>query len=316
MTPSTTSSATPIVGIDWGTTNRRTYVLGRDGGVLRQHNDQMGILAVQGDFQASLRALLERLELDEADVIMSGMVGSRNGWEEVPYLSVTHPILELPQALREIDSGLPKVRCRIVPGYQFVSRHGLPDVMRGEEAQVLGALRMGAEDDGWFVLPGTHSKWVAIEDGMITELMTFMTGELYALLTKQGTLSNLMQDQRDSSEAFRAGMAAARDGGFTHMAFACRAQVVTGAMPAAHAASFLSGLLVGAELHESSRRTHSGPGKERPVVHVIASETLAPRYQAALEFCDMVPRLWPPDEVYASALRFLAGRDRETENAR
>lgn len=310
MNASTLRPASSVLGIDWGTTNRRAYLFSPDGQLIRQHNDEMGILAVEGDFRSSLRKLLDRLELDEADVIMSGMVGSRNGWQEVPYLSVDHPILDLPRAMCEIESGLPGVRCRIVPGYRFVSRHGLPDVMRGEETQVLGALMMGAEDDGWFVLPGTHSKWVAIEDGNITELMTFMTGEMYALLTKQGTLSNLMQDKRDVPEAFRAGMAAARDGGFTHMAFACRALVVTGTMPAAHAASFLSGLLIGAELHETSRRTHSGPGRERPVVHVIASETLAPRYQSALEFCDMVPRLWQPDQVYASALRCLAGFDR------
>ncbi|MGV3742848.1 MAG: 2-dehydro-3-deoxygalactonokinase [Burkholderiaceae bacterium] len=302
-------SMLPVLGIDWGTTNRRAYVFNSSGELIRQHVDEMGILAVGGDFRISLARLLEKVELDEADVIMSGMVGSRNGWQEVPYLSVDHPIIELPSAMQEIDSGMPGVRCRIVPGYQFVSRHGLPDVMRGEETQVLGALKMGAEDDGWFVLPGTHSKWVAIEDGMIMELMTFMTGEMYALLSKQGTLSSLMQEKRDVPEAFRAGMAAARDGGFTHMAFACRALVVTGAMPASHAASFLSGLLIGAELHETSRRTHSGPGKERPVVHVIGSETLAPRYQAALETCDMVPRLWQPDQVYVSALRCLAGFD-------
>lgn len=309
MNTSTGRPRLPVLGIDWGTTNRRAYVFGSEGELIRQHSDEMGILAVGGDFKNSLVKLLDKLELDEADVIMSGMVGSRNGWQEVPYLPVDHPILLLPNAMQEIDSGLSKVRCRIVPGYQFVSRHGLPDVMRGEETQVLGALKMGAEDDGWFLLPGTHSKWVAIEDGIITELMTFMTGEMYALLTKQGTLSNLMQERQDVPEAFRAGMGAARDGGFTHMAFACRALVVTGAMPAAHAASFLSGLLIGAELHETSRRTHSGPGKERPVVHVIASETLAPRYRDALEFCDMVPRLWQPDQVYLSALRYLAGFD-------
>ncbi|MDQ9171556.1 2-dehydro-3-deoxygalactonokinase [Oxalobacteraceae bacterium R-40] len=309
MNPSATHSTVPVLGIDWGTTNRRAYVFNHKGELIRQHSDAMGILAVKGNFEGSLRALLDKLELDEADVVMSGMVGSRNGWEEVPYLSVDRPILELPHAMREIDSGMPGVRCRIVPGYSFVNRHGLPDVMRGEETQVLGALRMGAEDDGWFVLPGTHSKWVAIEDGMITELMTFMTGEMYSLLTRQGTLSNLMHEQIDAPVAFRAGMAAARDGGFTHMAFACRALVVTGAMPATHAASFLSGLLIGAELHETSRRTHSGAGPDRPIVHVIGSETLAPKYQAALEFCDMVPRLWQPDQVFGSAVRFLAGFD-------
>lgn len=297
-------SATPLVGIDWGTTNRRVYLLDQQGEVIRQHADGLGILAVQGDFRTSLADLLRHFEVDRADVIMSGMVGSRNGWQEVPYLSVERPILALSDAMKEIDSGLPGVRCRIVPGYRFIDRHGMPDVMRGEETQVLGALVSGASD-GWFVLPGTHSKWVAVEEGVATEIMTFMTGELFALLTQHGTLANLMQEQQTVPQAFQEGISAARNGGFTHMAFACRALVVTGAMPAAYAYSFLSGLLIGTELHEISRRTGS---QERLTVQVIGSPTLAERYGAAMEIFGMASRAWQPDQIFLSALRFLAGR--------
>jgi 2-dehydro-3-deoxygalactonokinase len=295
----------PVLGIDWGTTNRRAYVLDSQGNVVRQHNDEMGILAVQGNFEASLQTLLSRLELEQADVIMSGMVGSRNGWREVPYLEADYRIMDLPRAMVEVENSLSDVRCRIVPGYRFIDRHGLPDVMRGEETQVLGALVLGAQDDGRFVLPGTHSKWVAIQDGLVSDLITFMTGEMYALLGKHGTLSNLMQERQDSPEAFEAGLSAAGEGGFTHMAFTCRALVVTGVMPAEHAASFLSGLLIGAELNEAGQRAVSKGNRQ--TVHVVGSETLEPRYRQALEHAGMPAKSWEPDQVYAAALKHLAG---------
>lgn len=164
---------TPILGIDWGTTNRRAYLLDHCGNLVRQHVDEFGILAVAGDFEKSLKDLLERLDLQHADVIMSGMVGSRNGWRQIPYLSVSQPISMLSDAMVEIDTSLSNVRCRIVPGYQYTDAHGNPDVMRGEETQVLGALRLSSTN-GWFLLPGTHSKWVRIENGAIREFITFM----------------------------------------------------------------------------------------------------------------------------------------------
>src|SRR4051812_25126128 len=147
----------PLLGIDWGTTNRRAYVLDARGKLVRQHSDEFGILTVAGNFEHALADLLKRLELERADVVMSGMVGSRNGWQQVPYLSVDQPISALADAMVEVDTGLPDVRCRIVPGYRFVDSHGTPDVMRGEETQVLGALSFSASS-GWFLLPGTHSK--------------------------------------------------------------------------------------------------------------------------------------------------------------
>ncbi len=128
-----TETDTPVLGIDWGTTNRRAYLLDRNGDLVRQHTDELGILAVAGNFEYALKDLLERLDLQRADVIMSGMVGSRNGWQQVPYLSVEQPISGLSDAMVEIDTSIPDVRCRIVPGYQYTDAHGNPDVMRGEE---------------------------------------------------------------------------------------------------------------------------------------------------------------------------------------
>lgn len=291
----------PFVGIDWGTSNRRAYVLNGQGELVRQHEDEAGILHVAGDFEGSLKNLLRMLDIGGADVVMSGMIGSRNGWRQVPYLPVEQPLANLSQALTEIDSAIPDVRCRIVPGYRFIDAHGLPDVMRGEETQVLGVLELCAAD-GWFLLPGTHSKWVCVENGRIIKLMTFMTGELFSLMSQHGTLAKAMAGQQPIPEAFAAGLKAARYGGFTHTAFCCRALVVTDMMPAEHAASYLSGLLIGTELYEVLKKS---AGAMAAPVQVVGSPGLSARYLDALELLGMQVRAWQPDGVYVAALRAL-----------
>ncbi|MDO8298834.1 2-dehydro-3-deoxygalactonokinase [Lacisediminimonas sp.] len=295
------SGKQPILGIDWGTTNRRAYLLDEGGEIARLHADDQGILAVKGDFARSLRELLASMQVRPAQVLMSGMVGSRNGWRDVPYLDTIHPLHRLPAAMLEIDSKLPGVSCRIVPGYRATDDAGMPDVMRGEETQILGALASGAPE-GWFVLPGTHCKWVHVAQDRIRHLLTFMTGELFALLSERGTLAALMQHHAaDVPEAFLQGLEAAASGPFTHRAFSCRALVVTDQMPASHAASWLSGLLIGCELQEIQRRA-----EVRGVVQVVGSEKLAERYALALRHIGLQARCWQPDAVYVAALRILA----------
>lgn len=293
-----TDSTSTRVGIDWGTSNRRAYVLNARGDLVRRHDDEAGILHVAGDFEGSLRRLLQTLDIARADVVMSGMVGSRNGWHQVPYLSVDQPLSALHEAMAEIDVAIQGVRCRIVPGYRYVDSAGLPDVMRGEETQVLGALEL-SPSDGWFLLPGTHSKWVRIQDGSITELSTYMTGELYALMSEHGTLAKVMSMQEYIPEAFAAGLRASRHGGFTHTAFCCRALVVTDMMPAEHTASYLSGLLIGTEVHEILRKAQ---GAMHSTVQIIGSPSLSSRYLDALELLGIPALAWEPDSVYTAAL--------------
>ncbi len=294
-----------IVGVDWGTTNRRAYVLDEQGMELRRHVDECGILKVgAGNFESSFKALLQTLSVSSADVVMSGMVGSRNGWHQVPYLGTDHPLARLPEALVEIDASQDDLRCRIVPGYQTMDEFGTPDVMRGEETQIFGALAETGIANGWFVLPGTHSKWVRVAEGSIVNFMTFMTGELFALLSTHGTLASLTSDDTTMSKPFEAGLRAAQRSGFTHAAFGCRALVVTESMPASHASSYLSGLLIGAELADIRQKTGDYP---RGPVQVIGSPSLAARYIEALQFFDLPGRVWPPDDIYLAALRRLAG---------
>lgn len=296
-----TAHATSLIGIDWGTSNRRAYVISQAGALLRKHEDEYGILHVHGSFEDSLATLLEALEVGPADVVMSGMVGSRNGWKEAPYAEIDLPLTGLAAAMMDIGTSIPGTRVRVVPGYRYTDPTGLPDVMRGEEVQVLGARQLSGSD-GWFLLPGTHSKWVRVEGDRIAEFMTFMTGELYALLSQHGTLSKIVASEESVPEAFADGLRAARHGTFTHTAFCCRARVVTDMMPASHSASYLSGLLIGTELFDIVRK--AGGTMSAPV-QVVGSPALSARYLSALELIGIPARAWQPDSVYVTALHSL-----------
>jgi 2-dehydro-3-deoxygalactonokinase len=299
----------PVIGIDWGNSSRRAYLLDRHGQLMGQHIDDKGNLHHASQFEEALIELLEMWALRQADILMSGMVGSREGWLETPYLQAGQGLAMLANGLCEVRCKrreLAQVRCRIVPGLCYTDADGLPDVMRGEETQVYGAMLQGASD-GWLVLPGKHSKWVRLQAGSVLELESYMTGELYDLLGHQGSLSSLTIMRQHDGARFEAGLERAKTAAaaLTHEIFTCRALVVTDHMPALHAASYLSGLLIGAELQDMRKRLK----KPQAPVHIIASMHLAQHYAHALEYFDIPYRLWDPDEVYLSALRGLTNAE-------
>jgi 2-dehydro-3-deoxygalactonokinase len=262
-----------LLGIDWGTSNRRAWWLAADGSVLAEHSDDQGLLAAQGRFAPALDALLARGPAlpRGAPVLMSGMVGSASGWREAPYLAATQPLRSLAQQVVPVVHA--DRRCLIVPGVCFDGDDGTVDVMRGEETQLLGALAAG-HGDGWYVLPGTHSKWVRLAQGRVAHLSTYMTGELFALLTQHGTLAAITRDGGDDPAAFARGLEAARGSGLSHALFGCRARVVAGRMPANEAREYLSGLLIGAEWADVQHRAGGAPER----IRVIGSPALERRY--------------------------------------
>ena len=294
----------PLLGIDWGSSNRRAYLLDQTGTLVRRHDDGCGMLAATGHFPQSLQDLLAELKLEQANVVMAGMVGSRSGWQQVPYVACTVPLAQLSQHLQHVPFELPGVRCAIVPGYRYQDAYGAPDVMRGEEMQIIGARALGAAD-GWFILPGTHSKWVHVRDGCVAEIITFMTGELFSLMTQHGTLAAALPPEPRpwNEEAFLAGLDAAQQGGFTHNAFVCRAKVVTDQMPAAHAYAYLSGLLIGAEFQHM--HTRLGPDADHSVQLIGAPELVA-HYVTALAWRGARSLVWQADQVFVAAVRSLA----------
>jgi 2-dehydro-3-deoxygalactonokinase len=287
-----------LLGIDWGTSNRRAYLVDAQGGCARSHSDARGVLAEQGRFAESLDALLAALRVDPATpVVMSGMVGSAQGWQQVPYLGCEVALADLPRHTVAVPGARRPGAISIVPGYCW--RNGGVDVMRGEETQLLGAQALG-QGDGWVVLPGTHSKWVLLQGGRLARWATYMTGELFASLAQHGTLAPLMNapDARDDAEAFEAGLVLARErDALTHSLFAIRARVVSGVLEAACARSFVSGLLIGAEFASALDHYPARGG-----ITLVGSPALAGRYRAAAGHFGVAVTVLDPDAVYCAAL--------------
>ncbi len=303
------TATTRLVGVDWGTTNRRAYVIDGTGDCVRRHEDGNGTLASAGRFLPSLQALLTELEAPPSTpVILSGMVGSAQGWQQVPYLDCTVPLARLPQTAVAAAEAPPGCDWRIVPGY--CCRNGLSgggiDVMRGEEMQLLGVVALG-HGDGWIVLPGTHCKWVQLRQGHVVRLATYMTGELFAMLAASGTLAPLMAAGPDDDPvALAHGVAIARrQGPLTHALFGIRAAVVAGAMSATQARSCVSGLLIGTEFAaalQHADRVDAGAGAGVNAIRLVASHALSGPYAAVADICNVRATLLDPDTVYCAAL--------------
>lgn len=299
MDTPTTAPPQGLLGIDWGTSNRRAYLVDAAGACLAAHEDAQGVLAAAPDFAGSLAALLAEMELAaDTPVIASGMIGSAQGWRETPYLDIAVPLSELSRHLVRVDA--PGGDCRIVPGYSWRAG-GRADVMRGEETQLLGALLLEGEGaDGWYVLPGTHSKWVRLEGGRMRRFSTFMTGELFATLGKQGTLAPLM-DGPDDEGAFDAGVDEARSRApLSQSLFSVRARILTGLMPRAQARSFVSGLLIGTELAAACALVGDAE------IRSLAAPKLHARYAAAAARLGLSLRALDPDAAYRAALAHLS----------
>jgi 2-dehydro-3-deoxygalactonokinase len=269
-----------MIAVDWGTSSFRAYRLDDAGRVLEHRSAAAGLLACQGAFEPVLARQLEGWK--EGTILMAGMVGSRNGWREVPYVAAPAGVDELAAGLCRIEAAsLGGRRVFIAPGMSHQPPDGTPEVMRGEETQALGLLdQLAGTGPHTVCLPGTHSKWVTLQGGRVTGLRTAMTGELYALLRRHSLLAALMPpvDIGDGEDlaAFQRGVEAGKhDGGLLNHLFGVRTQGLFGTLEAAEASSYLSGLLIGHEL-----RGLMPPGTE--AVHLVGAAGLLSRYALAL----------------------------------
>ncbi len=264
-----------LIALDWGTSNLRASLLGDGGAVLDTRRDARGVMAVEGGaFEAVLRALCADWLVAGLPLIASGMIGSRQGWREAPYLGLPAGPAQAAAALMPVPFG-PRV-LHIVPGLSDQPRPGRFDVMRGEETQVWGA----APRAGWCVLPGTHSKWVQVDaQGRITRFHTCMTGELYALLTQHGTPGRLMVHGQRDDAAFAAGVAlgVAEHAQATQAFFAARTAGLLGGFAGEALPDYLSGLLIGVEIAGLRERVDA-----TTPLPLIGEPALCERYARAL----------------------------------
>lgn len=291
-----------VVGVDWGTTHRRAYALDASGACVNEFSDGDGAMARKGRFAPALDAALQQLQARPELVVLSGMVGSALGWHEVPYVDRSVALDVLPAHLFTVPDAPTAGRCVIVPGYCIRDQWGQPDVMRGEETQLLGALALG-HHSGWFVLPGTHSKWVELEHGRILQLRTYMTGELFNLLGQHGTLAAAIGKAAPvwDASAFADGVHAAGKGAaLSHQLFSCRAKVVCGDMPAASSQAYLSGLLIGSELHDVRRAPSGSRGMN--TFKLVSSPELAQHYQTAAALLDLSLQVLDAKAAFLAAM--------------
>ncbi len=270
----------PLIAIDWGTSSLRGARFDRQGQRLEERHFARGILTVaQGEFPAVFEQCFgDWLQDSEALCLLSGMVGSRQGWQEAAYCPCPAGFDELGQHLLWLQPG----RLAIVPGLSVQQCDGLPfaqhDVMRGEEIQIFGALSLAGVQGATVVLPGTHSKWAQVAQGRVTGFRSFMTGEVYALLSQHSILSRtLMADAPWHEATFSdAVLLAQRTPSVLSSIFATRTLALFDTLPADRHPSFLSGLLIGEELRAMQAHHHA------PLL-LVGSTTLTPRYQCALQ---------------------------------
>jgi len=264
--------STRLVALDWGTSSLRAWLLGDGGAVLAEKSAPLGILKVpDGDFAAAFRDSCGEWLARDVPAIASGMIGSRQGWVEAPYVTCPAGFDALAQGLARTDSGL-----AIVPGVSCDDASGVPDVMRGEETQVFGA-HDGSE--GVYVLPGTHSKWVTVVDGRIASFATYMTGELFAVLRGHSILGRTMAaDAPHAPEAFRRGWTAGLAGvdALLHKLFGARTLALFDALAPEEAPSYLSGLLIGDEVRAAAR------GIGAASVTLVGDANLCERYREVI----------------------------------
>ncbi len=278
------SPSPALVGVDWGTSAFRARLATADGAILDTVEAEVGATGLaggahEGFVEAQIGEWVRRFP--GLPIVMSGMVGSRQGWLEAPYVACPAGAAEIAAAATTIPTTRIG-RVVVVPGLSVRDRRGAPDVMRGEETQILGVLAAGGRGDGLFVLPGTHSKWARVEAGRIVGFATFMTGEVFAALKDHSLLGRLMAppDGSDSAaDAFARGAAAAaaleRPGDLLHAIFMTRTLGLFHELPAPGLAEYLSGLLIGAEILAGAQGAREAC--------VVGSPGLTMRYRGAGE---------------------------------
>ena len=283
---------------DWGTTSRRAWLLDPAGHVVASIDDRRGMSAIApGEWEEAFEDL--KLALGNAETrlsLLAGMVGSKRGWQDAPYLSC-------PAGLDDLARGICWVRpgVAIVPGLSMVDNDSA-ELMRGEETQALGAVAAGLVPPDCFAChPGTHSKWVVVRGGRATKFRTVMTGELFAMFQAHSILAEQVSDDVAPGADFDAGV----DRGFergelTADLFGLRSHALLETGRIGNGAAYLSGLLIGVELRAGLALAEDG------TIEVIGRSNLAELYAAAIARCGRRARPIDGEAAVLAGLRHLA----------
>jgi 2-dehydro-3-deoxygalactonokinase len=270
-----------VVGVDWGSSSFRCYLLREDGFDVLETGD-WGITRFTGAEQmaAHLDAVLDRHQLTSATVLLSGMITSRSGWVQTPYLPVPVEADDLVTNVLVMQRGDRELR--FLPGVR--ADDGVDaELMRGEEVELIGLASTAPLHVGTVVLPGTHSKWVRLREGVVLDFQTFVTGELYELMQTHSLAADFVVTGSDDPEAFDDGVRSAladdaAHGGLLRLLFRVRTRGILQPASRGSLRSYLSGLMIGSELRGGLARGRLASG-----VVVVGADRLAARYRRA--FC-------------------------------
>lgn len=273
--------AAALLACDWGTTNLRAWTLDDAGRVLADRDFAFGVSRLApGEAAHRFRNEVQpKLDAVGLPAILCGMIGSNLGWTTAPYVECPADLSALAARLAVVE---PNARVWIVPGLRGPGLAGAPDVMRGEETQVFGWIEQDpARAQGRHILchPGTHTKWLLVEDGRIMRFVTAMTGELFSVLVRHSVLRS--EAPADDLAAFDEGLAAAGEGeALAARLFTARARIVGGGKPPDSGPSYLSGLLIGADVAGLPRILGAPRGE---AVMLLGDAALCRLYRRALD---------------------------------
>jgi 2-dehydro-3-deoxygalactonokinase len=278
------TGGTALIAIDWGTTSARAYRLDVDGRVLDLLEAPSGIQQVRDGFAQALADLLGGWVADPAPRLACGMIGSRQGWVEAPYVECPATRDALARGIVRAPGGV----LAIVPGLACRDDEGVPDVMRGEETQIAGAVEADAPCT-LAVMPGTHSKWVVVREGTIDDFATYMTGEVYAVLREHSILGRMSHAMAHplATTAFTRGVhrALKQEGSadtLLHRLFGARTLALRADLAPEDTGEYLSGLLIGSEI-AAGRGWARARGVSTASVLLIGNKALCERYAMAMD---------------------------------
>jgi 2-dehydro-3-deoxygalactonokinase len=287
-----------FIALDWGTSSFRAYLSGTDGTIQETIAAPHGILAVKdAAFDETLETHIGNW--DKALPIMaSGMITSRQGWVELPYVACPASLQSIAAAVHPHTSKQGR-KLFFVPGISTRNAQGIPDVIRGEETQVLGASQGGHEH---FVTPGTHSKWIDVSNGEIKSFSTYMTGEVFALLKNHSILGRLMTGEANNPAAFEQGVRASLNdpAGFLNRIFSTRTLALFSEMPTDNLSSYLSGQVIGTEIAHAIAKNMA-----TAQYRILATPALGDHYMKAMTIAGLKVSYGEPD-VVVKGLRRIA----------
>ena len=293
---------------DWGTTSLRIYVLDEKGGIVTKRTSDKGILVAKTlGFEKTFELEADAL-FDDQQILLGGMIGSRNGWVETEYVDCPATLEGIANRLCTVtwrsQSGISRT-AKITPGVRFLGENGMSDIMRGEELQILGLMQQITDKHATIVLPGTHSKWVSVTNNTISTFRTYMTGEVFELLANQSILKSETKIEPFDNNVFLDGVKlGSTENSLTNLIFQARTQLINGKLQPSSCNSFLSGILIGNEISHEVRNQR--------LIHLISNAELSKLYSMALQYFN-IESVTHDEDIFTKSAFYLLDQNKTAQ---